>query len=126
MDAWLTNMTSLLGTNSFQIESSNACSPGRQCHRDSMIMQIFAERGLNKHRLFHLNTCRMYLQVSSVADIATADGKRLQPEILACKRITHRTKKWECPTQPTPTDQQKQHWKLAVQRFFLLMALRES
>ena len=58
-DTWLMNMRIVLGKHNFQIEISNAWSPGLQCCRDSMIMQILAERRLSKHRLFHLNTCRM-------------------------------------------------------------------
>ena len=117
MDTWLTNMRKFWGTHNFQIEISDACSPGIQCHQDSIIMQILAERGLSKHRLFHLNTCRTYLQVSSVADIATADGKKLRPEILNFERIIHRTIKWEWHDQLR--DQQQQDWKLVMRRYFL-------
>ena len=63
-----------------------------------------------------------HLQVSSVADIATADGKRLSPEILVCERITHRSHrstKWEWHNQLKHMDQQKQDWKLAMQRYSL-------
>ena len=56
---WLTNMSKVLGKHNFQIEISNSWSPGLQCYRDSMIMQILAERGLSKHRLFHLSTCNL-------------------------------------------------------------------
>jgi hypothetical protein len=59
-----------------------------------------------------------HLQVSSVADIATADGKRLSPEILVCERITHRSTKWEWHNQLKHMDQQKQDWKLAMQGCF--------
>ena len=61
-DTWLMNIRNFLGKHNFQIEISNAWSPGLQCCRDSMIMQILAERGLSKHRLFHLNTCNLIKQ----------------------------------------------------------------
>ena len=67
----------------------------------------------------------MYLQVSLVADIATADGKQLRPEILVCERITHRTTKWEWPNQPKPShNQQNRIGSYQYKDTFLLMALR--
>ena len=51
-DTWLMNMRNVLREHKFQIEISNAGSPGLRCFRGSMIMQISAERGLSTDRLF--------------------------------------------------------------------------
>ena len=61
----------------------------------------------------------MYLQVSMLSDIATADGTGIRPEIMECIRISHRKARWTWLNQPEPTDQQKQDWKAAISKNFL-------
>ena len=42
-----------------------------------MLMKLIVNLCLSSSELCQLNQCRLYLQVVSVADIATVDGKRL-------------------------------------------------
>ena len=89
-NTWLTNMRDFMANHNFQIETSNEWSMRRQCENDTMLMEYFASRGVSKYKLCHLNACRMFLQVSSIADIATADGVQIHQNSLECKHITSR------------------------------------
>jgi len=55
-------------------------SPGLelQRERDALLMEVFMEAEVDQETLKWLNWCRMYLQVTSVADICTADGKYIR------------------------------------------------
>ena len=44
---------------------------------DRFLMQIFIDKGYDHHHMHILNECRMYLQVISLSDMCTADGKYL-------------------------------------------------
>ena len=82
------------------VEISNHWGPEKQYQDDSMIMQqLFAKKGLSFQNV-SFNACRMYLQVTIVADIAIAGGRILRQEILDCTRIPGRITKWQWPSQP--------------------------
>ena len=42
---------------------------------DALLVEVFMDAEVDQETLKWLNWCRLYLQVSSVADICTADGK---------------------------------------------------
>jgi len=49
---------------------------------DRYLMQDFAEQDFPTHKLLKLNACRMYLQVTTLAEITDHTGKELLPQIL--------------------------------------------
>ena len=61
----------------------------------------------------------MYLQVTSLADIVTADGRCIRPEIVECNRIAQRSSQWTWPQQPKPTLQQQDNWKEAITKHLI-------
>jgi hypothetical protein len=46
----------------------------------------FAEHGISGSDLAKLNFCRLYLQVCTISDIASGDGKHILPYILNCTK----------------------------------------
>ena len=82
-------------------------------------METFSESNISIFKLFHLNCCRIFPQVATVADIDTADGLRLRPEIFKCKKLKDRKSTLLWPNQPEPTDHQKADWKSALTKCLL-------
>ena len=84
------------------------------CNHDRSLMKVSSESNISDFKLFHINCCRIYLQVLSVADISTADGTNIREEILSCMRIKDRKSPLVWPNQQEPTSQQKLYWKSAL------------
>ena len=55
-------------------------SPGLTLPRDgdALLVEVFMDAEVDQETLKWLKWCRLYLQVSSVADISTADGKYIR------------------------------------------------
>jgi len=53
------------------------------CHQDRFIMEDFIGLNLPRHKLEQLNACRMYLQVTTLAEITEHTGTTLLPHALS-------------------------------------------
>ena len=72
--SWVTDMRNFMEKHNLQIETSNQWSPHTSCQNDEMIMTALIQKGVSKYKQYHINACRVYLQVSTISDISTADG----------------------------------------------------
>lgn len=64
-------MREFMATHDLKIETINEWSMKPQCAKDVMLLEYFMDCGVSTYKLRrHLNACRMFLQVSSIADIA--------------------------------------------------------
>ena len=116
---WTTQLRNFMGMHNLCIECTRGWQPRTQCVHDQMIMSLFLNKGISDYLLFHLNACRMYLQVTSIADMVTADCRYIQPEIVECNRIAQRSSQWTWPQQPKPTLQQQDNWKEAITKHLI-------
>ena len=57
---------------------------------DYALMEIATQHYQRKDSMM-INRCRLYLQIFSVYDIITYDGKAIYPEIMRGERVTSRT-----------------------------------
>jgi hypothetical protein len=83
------------------------------------LMSEFIRNGFKHNRLARLNRCRLFLQVYTLADICSGDGRKICPEFLSghnpmrgCSRIH-----WPNQGQPPPAN-----WHLcreSIQKCFL-------
>ena len=113
-------MRNFMGKHKLQIETSNQWTVTPSCQHDEMIMKVLINKGVsNKYKQYHINACRMYLQVATISDISTADGTGIRHEIMDCTRIAQSNSRWEWPQQPEPTAMQKQDWQEALSKHFL-------
>ena len=65
--------------------------------------------------LCSLNTCRIYLQVLTMADISTADRKLILPEVKNGKRPSFRSSTLQWLTQGRPLKEDWKHWRHYLQ-----------
>lgn len=86
---WIKNLRKFMAQHSFQIELTNQRTLSLKCHHDRFIMNAFARvRGESALKGFHLNCCRLFLQVRTLGDmIATVD---IRLERFLRQKIIHR------------------------------------
>jgi hypothetical protein len=73
-------------------------------------MDYFVDLGLPNKTLSILNRCRVYLQVITLSDIATANGLSILPCIKGDIRETTRTSKLLSPYQDCPPSPEWNLW----------------
>ena len=81
---------------------------------DRHLMDVFYEWNLSTTELDNLNTCRIYLQVITVADIASMEGNEIQDGCMVCNKMRESNLKW--PNQCVPTKKMKSTWNAAMHR----------
>ncbi len=101
------------------------------CHKsrmhDAFLMDIFKQcTNLSVSDLRNLNAVRLHLQVTTVADIATADGLCIHPQALKGKPITYRQSKWSWPRQPMVTKKQVALWTTILHRSLTISAGKDT
>ncbi len=116
---WIMSIRDFLRTYGLKVELSVTPIQTIQCINDEFIMDAFKARGgCTATELQRLNACRMYLQISRVSDITSADGKFLRQEVLVGTNSTpyHSNTKW--PRQSRPPKSWWILWKKKLQGVF--------
>ena len=108
-----------MAQHNLRLEITDKCTLKPQCQHDRSLMEVFSASNISDFKLFYINCCRIYLQITSVADISTADGTKIRKEILSCRRIKDRKSSLVWPNQQEPTSQQKSDWKSALYKCLL-------
>jgi hypothetical protein len=88
-DCWVTCIRDFLDRSKMTIKVASArrVQPSRE--HDWFIMDEFRRLGLyNNRQLFDLNTVRLHLQVTTLSDIADAQGKKITKEVF-CRNETN-------------------------------------
>ena len=76
---------------------------------DRLLIEVFMDLEVDQETLKWLNWCRMFLQVVSVADIVTADGKRIRSAVMNGIRDEQYVPMYEWPRTVRPS---KSHWQV--------------
>lgn len=80
---------------------------------DSFIMEDFLKAGYQGEELAEMNRCRMYLQVTTLADISTGDGWALwRTALQGQKKLQKSPYGW--PPQPDPGRRAWENWEAAI------------
>ncbi|CAJ1951475.1 unnamed protein product, partial [Cylindrotheca closterium] len=80
-----------------------------RCESDALLIEVFMELEVDQDALKWLNWCRMFLQVCTVSDIVTADGRSIRESIWHGERdYTHRSSsQWPHTVRPN-----RNHWRV--------------
>jgi len=80
-DHWLSHLRATMHSNRLKIMyTSWTVLPLR--HNDRYLMNDFIDHDFPTHKLVKLNACRMYLQVTTLAEITDHTGEELLPQAL--------------------------------------------
>ena len=101
-DCWLLHTWKFCSKNNISvITGSKVLQPRRQF--DQFLMEEFHRFGYRKKALLQLNCCRLFLQVTTVADVTTADGARVKACSWQGEKDMETEIRYEWPNQGKPT-----------------------
>ena len=86
-----------------------------QREHDALLMDIFINAEVDQHTLLWLNNCRMFLNVSTLADITTADGARIKRTAWNGIRDDSSPKRFSWPRTIRPSEQYWEIWRSCLQ-----------
>lgn len=86
---------------------------------DQFLMQAFSDHGFTGTDLARLNETRMFLQVITLADISSGDGRHiLIPSCAGVLNTLHPSESIQWPRSAKPTQEDKRRWSQAVRAVF--------
>jgi hypothetical protein len=112
---WLTHTWEFLSDNNMQIED-NVKDLTLQRENDQFIIRAFQQVGYKGKLLGQLNACRMFLNITTVADMATGCGKYVTQLTWTGKKDITRYRRYDWPNQGEPVNSDWILWKEAVSR----------
>ena len=85
---WIMSIRDFLRTYGLRLDLTSHAVPKEQATMDEFIMDAICERGeCTATQLQRINACRMFLRVTRLSDIASADGTYIRPECLKGNEI---------------------------------------
>jgi hypothetical protein len=112
---WLTTLRSFMRKHQLSLEMTENWNFTLSRERDEFLMDKFRQSGhFFPKELLHLNSVRLYLQVATIADIATADGQSICATYMLANPCTHRRSRWSWSRQPTISQHQRDLWRRAL------------
>jgi hypothetical protein len=99
-----------------QIEIDNATVPAKERAHDWHIMDAVLQSGMfTAKAIKQVNYCRLYLQVVTISDVATARGDKLDPYMLrgVVNHSTSSVTKWHAFHQERPPESAWKLWRQA-------------
>jgi hypothetical protein len=95
----------------------NLDSPQLWTERDQFLMEVIsATKAFDAREMKLINEVRMYLQVMTLADILTLDGRHIKHSVLQGHRVTSCSGKAYCwPAAASPTSSSLRLWNKALQ-----------
>jgi hypothetical protein len=94
--------------------TTNQWVPASIRDNDVILMDYFIRQGYSGASLGLLNRCRLYLQIISLADIASADGSCIIPDVFCGIPLTDRTSTLRWPHQQRPNQKAWDLWSAAL------------
>jgi hypothetical protein len=117
---WLISMRTFMSQYQISLQMADNWNFNLSRERDDFLMDIFRCSGFfNTQDLKNLNAVRIFLQVATIADVATADGVYIKPEFYQGCKCSSRTSRWIWPRQPMVVQSQQDLWKKALRSTLL-------
>ncbi len=116
-DCWISSIRNFLRQHQIQIQISEAWNFNCSRRGDEFLMDVFRKSGVfSASDLRNLNAVRMFLQVATISDIATADGKYIDANAFSGKKNDSRPSPLSWCRQPKITPAQSDLWTQALQK----------
>jgi hypothetical protein len=127
-ECWLTSIRDFISPQKIMIKVASArlvqMSQAHDCHVMDTIRQL---KIYDDKQLFDINAVQMYLQVTTLSDIADANGHRISEEAFKGQKLSDRYSRLKWPRQPVITMKQRNLLKAALEAAFTSsgMALKQ-
>lgn len=84
---------------------------------DECIMDVlFKDRSITLAKLASCNRCRIYLQITTIAEMTTISGQRLRPNVLQVHKDDMIPNQFNWPNQERPSTYDRRVWKESVEK----------
>lgn len=119
-DSWIKSVWSSLNQFDMTMQVTQASIPLLRQH-DVYLMQAFSDHGFQGTHLQRLNLCRMFLYATTLADIATIDGKSITSLAYAGRKSNGLRPHLNWPRQPSRLTQDYwELWQQALRTCFVI------
>jgi hypothetical protein len=109
--SWVAHTWNFLSQHGFTLRSDLPQLTTRR-QKDKFLMAMFQEAGFRQSEMQALNRCRIYLQVSTLSDICTADSRKITEE--AWNGLSKGGSKYHWPEQQLPPPKDWKIWQKAL------------
>jgi hypothetical protein len=116
-DTWLKHNWTFQHRSNIDIEIAAPCPVIRREH-DRFLVPVFWDMGYRKSQLMALNRCRLFLQVSTISDLSSGDGKSIMECFWNGKRNNYTTSPYKWPGCGDPSTQDWVVWRSALLTLF--------
>lgn len=113
--SWLTSLWQCTSRTGFVLKIKRAWTSPLKRLNDRMLMDYFLSLKFKPSELQTLNKWRIYLQVLTLSDIVSADGKFFIPMVLNGIQLVDRKSSLDWPVQQCPPQQAWRLWASALQ-----------
>ena len=101
---WMTETWKFCSEHGIQVRTGHEQKLQPRRRQDRYLMAEFHARGFKDFQLGRINRCRLYLQVVTIGDIASMNGRNIKIDALEGKRNEYyRRKEIDWPEQPKPS-----------------------
>jgi len=114
-NTWLLSLCKFLSKINLEVQLLDQWLPTVVREHDVVLMDFFIAQGYNSSQLRRLNRCRIYLQAITLADITSANGSTIIPDILSGIPLTDRKSHLHWPCQQRPPNGDWILWAQALQ-----------
>jgi hypothetical protein len=111
---WLTSFWEFLQRTKLTVTLAQQWLPVQTRTGDVSLMEHSVQQGYTAYQLGQINRCRVYLQVLTLADIVSADGLCIIPDILVGAPLLDRKSTLNWPSQQRPSNKDWAVWSSAL------------
>jgi hypothetical protein len=113
--SWLTSVWHFMRKLNLTIVIKNIWLPPQPVGNDINLMEYFVARQFSSLELSRLNRCRLYLQLVSLSDMVSVDGRCIISSILEGQKLLDRRSNLTWPEQGNPSRSDWMLWASAFQ-----------
>ena len=118
-DCWIKDVWKFSSKYDINLQECLTANVKLRRRKDKFIMtHITGLHCYGASEIAHINRCRLYLQVTTLADITTACGKQFSHSAYHCKFDQSRPHYYNWPVQPRPYRYARRLWKQAIKKAF--------
>ena len=116
-NSWVKSTWEYIITHNFTIKTNSISFQHPRAH-DKFIMEHINELPISRMDKTRLNSCRVYLQILTLSDMADAGGTQLMENALKGRRDPSRPSNLNWPTQGRPCEYDWHLWRYHITRMF--------
>ncbi len=109
---WLTSIWKHMHQLKITVNIEHHWAPKKYREQDIFLMDYAMQLHLSTAQIRGINQCRLYLQVLTISDISTVEGRHLHPNILSNKPL-YRTSTLQWPFQANPPKSGWRMWRVS-------------